>query len=133
MLLGVDLKKDRATLEAAYNDSRGVTAAFNLNLLHRVNRELEADFDVSAFRHQAFYNETLGRIEMHLVSRTAQTVRLNGTAIEFAEGETIHTENSYKYSIEEMRLMACRAGFRPAEVWTDADGLGERDFLRDTF
>lgn len=129
MLLGVDLKKDRATLEAAYNDSEGVTAAFNLNLLHHVNRELEADFDVPAFRHRAFYNEALGRIEMHLVSQAAQTVRLNGAAIEFAEGESIHTENSYKYSIEEMRLMACRAGFRPSEVWTDADGLFSLHYL----
>jgi dimethylhistidine N-methyltransferase len=122
MLVGVDLKKDAAVLHAAYNDSRGVTAAFNLNLLRRANRELDADFDLRRFRHYAFYNPGPGRIEMHLVSLRRQTVRLGDYRFEFAAGETIHTENSCKYSVEEFAALAAEAGFRAQRVWLDAKG-----------
>lgn len=119
MLVGVDLKKDPAVLHAAYNDAQGVTAEFNLNLLRRINRELGADFDVSAFRHHAFYNAEVGRIEMHLESLAAQRVTLAGRRIDFRRGETIHTENSYKYSVNEFRQLARSSGFEPQAVWTD--------------
>ena len=123
LLIGVDLKKDKGVLEAAYDDAQGVTAAFNLNLLARINRELGADFDLAQWQHRAFYNEQAGRIEMHLVSRVDQLVRLAGHTFEFAEGETIHTENSYKYSGEAFRNLAERAGFTTDTVWTDDDNL----------
>lgn len=123
LLIGVDLKKERRILEAAYNDAQGVTAAFNLNLLTRINRELGADFDLAQWRHRAFYNQAEGRIEMHLVSRTDQEVCLPGHTFAFAEGESIHTENSYKYSVEEFRDLAARAGFTTDTVWTDDDNL----------
>ncbi len=123
LLIGVDLKKDQATLEAAYDDALGVTAAFNLNLLARINRELGADFDLRQWQHKALYNPLAGRVEMHLVSRIAQQVTLLDRTFEFAEGETIHTENSYKYSVEEFRALAARAGFATDTVWTDADRL----------
>lgn len=119
MLVGVDLKKDPAVLHAAYNDAQGITAEFNLNLLRRINRELGADFDVSAFRHHAFYNAEIGRIEMHLESLAAQRVTLAGRRIDFRRGETIHTENSYKYSVDEFRQLARSSGFEPQAVWTD--------------
>ena len=120
MLVGVDLKKDASVLHAAYNDARGVTAAFNLNLLRRINRELGADFDLRRFRHYAFYNPAPGRIEMHLVSLRRQTVDVGAYRFEFAPGETIHTENSYKYSVVEFSALAADAGFRAAHVWQDA-------------
>ncbi|MGI9321536.1 MAG: L-histidine N(alpha)-methyltransferase [Thiogranum sp.] len=123
MLIGVDLKKDAELLRAAYNDSRQLTAAFNLNMLHRINRELDADFDVQAFSHHARYNEQEGRVEMHLVSNAVQAVAVAGQRFEFSAGETIHTENSYKYSIEEFRALAKSAGFVPEKVWTDDDKL----------
>jgi L-histidine Nalpha-methyltransferase len=123
MLVGVDLKKDPALLHAAYNDAAGVTAAFNLNLLARINRELGADFDLRGFRHYAFYNPAAGRIEMHLVALRAQRVRVAGHRFAFAAGETLHTENSYKYSLEEFRGLAAGAGFGSAKVWTDRKGL----------
>ena len=123
MLVGVDLKKDPALLHAAYNDAAGVTAAFNLNLLARINRELGADFDPRRFRHYAFYNPAAGRIEMHLVALQAHRVRVAGHRFAFAAGETLHTENSYKYSLEEFRGLAAGAGFRGAKVWTDREGL----------
>ena len=123
MLVGVDLKKDANVLHAAYNDARGVTAAFNLNLLKRINRELGGDFDLRRFSHYAFYNAPLGRIEMHLVSLGAQTVNVGDHRFGFAAGESIHTENSYKYSIAEFQALAARAGFRGAKVWTDRRGL----------
>jgi dimethylhistidine N-methyltransferase len=123
LLIGVDLKKDPALLDAAYNDARGVTAAFNLNLLDRINRELGADFDLSAFRHRAFYDEMHGRIEMHLESVKAQTVTIGGRVIHFREGETIHTENSYKYSVREFQELAGSAGLQPRACWTDTDRL----------
>ncbi|MFN7086233.1 MAG: L-histidine N(alpha)-methyltransferase [Burkholderiales bacterium] len=120
MLVGVDLKKDPALLHAAYNDAHGVTAEFNLNLLARINRELGADFDLSAFRHCAFYNAAAGRIEMHLTSLRAQRVTVGGRGFDFRPGETIHTENSYKYSVEEFQRLARTAGFEPAACWTDS-------------
>jgi L-histidine N-alpha-methyltransferase len=123
MLVGVDLKKDPALLHAAYNDAAGVTAAFNLNLLARINRELGADFELRRWRHYAFYNPALGRIEMHLVALAAHSVKLGEHRFAFAAGETIHTENSYKYSIEGFRELAAKAGFRSAKVWTDRRGL----------
>ena len=123
MLVGVDLKKDPAVLHAAYNDAAGVTAAFNLNLLARINRELGADFDPRRFRHYAFYNPAAGRIEMHLVALEAHSVRLGRHRFAFAEGETIHTENSYKYSPGEFTGLAAQAGFRGTRVWTDRRGL----------
>jgi len=120
MLVGVDLKKDPAVLHAAYNDAQGVTAAFNLNLLARINRELGADFELRRWRHYAFYNAALGRIEMHLASLGAQSVRIGRHRFRFASGETIHTENSYKYAAAEFQALARRAGFRPAKLWVDA-------------
>ena len=118
-LIGVDLKKDKAVLERAYDDREGVTAAFNLNLLRRFNRELGADFDLDGFRHLAFYDQELGRIEMHLVSRRRQTVRIGGETIAFAEGERVHTENSYKYSLDGFRDLAAGGGLAVERVWTD--------------
>ena len=119
LLIGVDLVKDPALLHAAYNDSRGVTARFNLNLLARANRELGADFALGGFWHSAFYQPALQRIEMHLVSRCAQQVRLGGERFDFDEGESIHTENSYKYSVAGFQALARRAGWAPQAVWID--------------
>lgn len=120
LLIGVDLIKDPAVLHAAYNDAQGVTAAFNLNLLARARRELDAQFDPEGFAHSAFYNAPLQRIEMHLQSRRRQVLRIGHTAYEFEEGETLHTENSHKFSIEGFRTLAAHAGFTPGPVWTDA-------------
>lgn len=120
MLVGVDLKKDHAVLDAAYNDAQGVTAEFNLNLLRRINRELGADFDPAQFRHVAFYDAGAGRIEMHLESLGAQTVTVAGRTFAFAAGERLHTENSCKYAVDEFRRLAAAAGFRPQQVWIDA-------------
>jgi dimethylhistidine N-methyltransferase len=130
LLIGVDLKKDVALLDAAYNDAAGITAAFNLNLLERINREVGADFELGAWRHRAFYNRTLGRIEMHLVSARAQTVRVGGEHFAFMAGETIHTENSYKYAIDEFQRLAAQAGCQPEAVWTDAGDLFSVHLLR---
>jgi L-histidine Nalpha-methyltransferase len=122
LIIGVDLQKSREVLEAAYNDSAGVTAEFNLNLLVRANRELGADFDLPLWRHQAIYNELEGRIEMHLVSEAAQTVHLGGREFHFARGEKIVTEYSYKYTLEGFTRLAVSAGFREASrVWTDPE------------
>ena len=129
MLIGVDLKKDSSILNAAYNDSRGVTARFNLNILSRINRELHSDFDVEQFEHVAFYNESESRIEMHLRSRIAQEVHINSHRISFREGETIHTENSYKYSIEDFRRLLRDTGFTPVQVWTDPQNLFSVHYL----
>lgn len=129
LLIGVDLKKSSETLEAAYNDSRGVTAAFNLNILVRINRELGANFDVDRFSHIAFFNEELGRIEMHLVSLTDQRVLIAGAEIAFRQGETIHTENSYKYSLAEFRKLAALGGFDVVKTWTDPQGLLSVQYL----
>jgi dimethylhistidine N-methyltransferase len=130
MIVGVDLHKDNAILHAAYNDAAGVTAAFNLNLLRRINRELDGTFDLDAFGHHAFYNAAERRIEMHLISRRAQTVRVGDAAFEFAEGETIHTEDSYKYGLDDFRRLAERAGFEPVTAWTDDDRLFSVHMLR---
>jgi len=119
LLVGVDLKKDARLLHAAYNDARGVTAAFNLNLLSRINRELGGDFKPRRFRHYAFYNAAPGRIEMHLVSLVPQTVNVGNHRFTFEAGESIHTENSYKYSVTGFRALAGRAGFKGGKVWLD--------------
>jgi L-histidine N-alpha-methyltransferase len=121
LLLGIDLRKDPAVLEPAYDDARGVTAAFNRNLLVRINRELGADFDPAAFRHHAFYNRERSRIEMHLVSTTGQRVRVGGRAFAFRAGESIHTENSYKYDVVEFARRAAGCGLRLDETWTDGN------------
>ncbi|KAA0011328.1 L-histidine N(alpha)-methyltransferase [Billgrantia pellis] len=123
LLIGVDLIKDRTVLDAAYNDAAGITAAFNLNLLERLRHEFDADVEPSRFQHQAFYNESDSRIEMHLVSRCDQTVRVAGERIRFVEGESLHTENSYKYSVEGFRRLAACAGFESRAQWTDPDAL----------
>jgi uncharacterized SAM-dependent methyltransferase len=117
--VGVDLKKDPTVLHAAYNDSRGVTARFNLNLLARINRELGGDFELRRWRHYAFYNAPLGRIEMHLASLKKQSVDVGQHRFSFSEGETIHTENSYKYSAEEFRALAASGGFAAPKLWMD--------------
>jgi dimethylhistidine N-methyltransferase len=123
LLVGVDLIKDPAVLHAAYNDAEGVTAAFNKNLLARANREFGADFDLSGFAHYAFYNPVEQRIEMYLVSLRHQSVDLAGTTIGIANGEAIHTENSYKYTVEGFAKLASRAGFIPRATWCDAENL----------
>ncbi|MBB4210546.1 dimethylhistidine N-methyltransferase [Rhodothalassium salexigens DSM 2132] len=119
MVLGVDLRKDPRILEAAYDDAAGVTAAFNLNLLTRLNRDLGADFEPGRFRHKALYNQDLHRVEMHLESLADQRVQVAGQTIAFAAGETIHTENSHKHTIETAQALAADAGFTPQRVWTD--------------
>jgi len=123
LLIGVDLKKEESRLEAAYNDRSGVTARFNTNLLTRINRELDANFDVDSFSHRARYNRELGRIEMHLISEIDQEVRIGAHRIAFREGEGIHTESSYKYTIDEFQTILRRAGFVCRKVWTDEDDL----------
>ena len=120
LLIGVDLIKDPALLHAAYNDARGVTAAFNLNLLARANRELGADFDLEQFAHSAFYNPPLARIEMHLMSRREQTVSFCGERFDFPEGDSVHTESSYKYTVPGFRQLARAAGWSPRALWVDA-------------
>jgi L-histidine Nalpha-methyltransferase len=120
LIIGVDLVKDVSVLNAAYDDAAGVTAKFNLNLLARINRELGANFDLASFSHEAFYNAERHRIEMHLASKKRQKVRVAGRAIEFRAGETIHTENSYKYTLDSFRALARGSGWNPVAVWTDA-------------
>jgi L-histidine N-alpha-methyltransferase len=118
-LLGIDLQKDPRVIEAAYNDRQGVTAAFNRNILVRINRELDADFDVEQFAHKAYYNVAHGRLEMHLVSGCDQVVRIGGRLFSFVKGESIHTENSYKYSVSALTALAETAGYRVERVWMD--------------
>ena len=129
LLIGVDLKKDVEILEAAYNDTAGITAEFNLNVLRRFNRELNADFELDAFRHRAIYNTELGRIEMYLVSQRAQIVTVAGSEIGFSAGEAILTECSYKYAVDEFAALAEQAGFELREVWTDDDRLFSVQYL----
>ena len=129
MLVGVDLKKDSSMLHAAYNDTQGVTAAFNLNILTRMNRELAADFNVGSFEHRAHYDEKAGRIEMHLVSKRDQRVHIGGRTFHFEKGESLHTENSYKYSIEEFQALAHGAGFHAAHWWVDPQALFSIHYL----
>ncbi|MEA3303294.1 MAG: L-histidine N(alpha)-methyltransferase [Pseudomonadota bacterium] len=130
LLIGVDLVKSDKILNAAYNDAAGVTAAFNLNLLRRINRELGANFTLDQFAHKAFFNREKSRIEMHIVSKVAQQVSIADCCFEFAAGETIHTENSHKYTIEDFQAMARRAGFEPVKVWTDAEKLFSLQFFK---
>lgn len=123
LVLGVDLKKDPGRLDAAYNDSAGVTAAFTLNLLRRMNRELQATFDLDRFAHDAFYNPVKGRIEIYVRSLAEQSVTVAGRSFAFAEGERIHTEYSYKYDVAQLRSLAQQSGFRLDKVWMDPDRL----------
>jgi len=119
LLIGVDLKKDKNILERAYDDSEGVTAEFNLNLLTRLNNEISADFDLQAWNHYSFYNSQQGRIEMHLQSMCEQVVSIRDHEFYFAENEKIHTENSYKYTVEEFQSLGLEAGLQPDKVWVD--------------
>lgn len=123
LIIGVDLEKDERVLYDAYNDAAGVTAKFNLNMLVRINRDLGGNFDLSGFKHRAIYNRERHRIEMHLISRKAQTVRLLGQTFSFRTGETIHTESSYKYSLERFAALARGAGWAPRKVWTDPQSM----------
>ncbi|TFY97602.1 L-histidine N(alpha)-methyltransferase [Ramlibacter humi] len=130
LLLGADLVKDPALLHAAYNDAQDVTAAFNLNLLARANRELGCRFDLRAFWHSSFYNAAERRIEMHLVSRKRQQVEVGGAEFELEEGFSLHTENSCKFTVDSLRRLALQAGFRPGAVWTDERRLFSVHWLR---
>ena len=123
MVIGVDLEKDERVLYDAYNDAAGVTARFNLNVMVRINRELGGNFDTNAFMHRAIYNRDRHRIEMHLISKKAQTVRVLGRSFSFRAGETIHTENSYKYSLERFTALARGSGWTALESWTDPAGM----------
>ena len=129
LLIGVDLVKDRGVLLAAYNDGLGVTAAFNLNLLRRINDELDGDFDVEAFRHRAVFNVEASRIEMHLVSLKDQEVRVAGNKIVFYQGEYIYTESSYKYTVDTFTDLARLAGYTPVKCWTDPEALFSIHYL----
>ena len=129
LLIGVDLKKDEALLNLAYNDCAGVTADFNLNMLTRLNRELSADFNLDQFRHHAFYNEAAGRIEMHLVSKTRQTAHITGHKIHFETDESIWTESSYKYTLAEFADLVSQAGFAVEKAWTDTNRLFSVQYL----
>src|SRR6266704_2952740 len=123
MIIGVDLEKDERVLYDAYNDAAGVTARFNLNVLERINRELGGNFDLSGFMHRSIYNKDRHRIEMHLISRKAQSVRLLGHNFSFRPGESIHTESSYKYSLERFTALARGADWKLRESWTDSAGM----------
>lgn len=123
MLVGVDLKKDPRILDAAYNDPAGVTAAFNLNLFERINRELGGDIDIAQYEHFAFYNETLGRVEIYIRSLVDQEVCIRGRRLRFGRGELVHTEYSYKYAASEFQALAANAGFAPVSAWIDPDRL----------
>jgi dimethylhistidine N-methyltransferase len=123
MVIGVDLEKDERLLYDAYNDAAGVTARFNLNVMVRINRELGGNFDINAFMHRAIYNRDRHRIEMHLIAKKAQTVRVLGRSFSFRAGETIHTESSYKYSLERFTALARGSGWKALESWTDPAGM----------
>ena len=129
VLIGVDLQKSEQVLHAAYNDSQGVTAEFNLNILNSMNKLTDADFNPECFSHRAFYNRELKRIEMHLVSKERQTVHVNGNAIAFDKGETLHTENSYKYSLQSFTALCNAAGFTLQQSWLDEDALFSVHYL----
>ncbi|WP_457353640.1 L-histidine N(alpha)-methyltransferase [Roseateles sp. P5_D6] len=122
LLIGIDLVKDHGTLHAAYNDAAGVTAAFNMNLLHRARQELGAEFPPDGFEHLAFYNPAYRRIEMHLRATRPLELSLGGEVYTFHEGETLHTEHSHKYTVSGFQSLAERAGFKPGKVWTDENG-----------
>ena len=130
MLIGADVKKDKAILDAAYNDAEGLNAAFNLNLLHRIAKELDSDIAIDDFEHVAFYNPDEGRVELYIRSLKDQTAVIAGRRFSFAAGEMIHTENSYKYAIPEFRALAARAGFSALDTWTDPDGKFSVHYLR---
>ena len=132
LLIGFDLKKDIETLLAAYDDQRGITSSFNKNLLSRINDELGGNFNLDTFEHVARYNENKGRIEMHLKSTTEQTVSINKELFEFLEGETIHTENCYKFTKESFTAMSSKAGLYPVKTWTDDQNLFAVMLLRTT-
>ena len=129
LLIGVDLHKSSERLHAAYNDASGVTARFNLNVLNRLNQLLDAEFEEAAFSHQAFYNADEQRIEMHLISDSEQSVRCNGSSIDFASGESIHTENSYKYTVEGFAELAAASGLSLEQSWFDEDRLFSVHYL----
>lgn len=129
MLVGVDLRKDPETLRAAYNDAAGVTAAFNLNLLARMQRELGAKLDIEAFGHRAVYNEARACVEMHIVSLAVQDIEIEGKKFSFHEGETIHSEDSHKYSVAGFQALAQAAGWRPSNLWRDPDALFSVHYL----
>lgn len=129
LLIGVDLIKDEAILNAAYNDAKGITAAFNLNLLDRLHDEFDAVVDSRNFSHRAFYNVQESRIEMHLVSKLSQSITIAGENFYFEEGETLYTENSYKYSVDGFRALAVRGGFHPRALWTDPQKLFSVHYL----
>ena len=129
LIVGVDLKKDKRVLEAAYNDAAGATSEFNLNLLKRINQTFGGTFDLEAFAHNAHYNAAAGRIEMHLYSLAFQSVRVGGHTFAFSAGELIHTENAYKYSVQEFQALVQNCGFVPLKVWTDANNLFSLHFL----
>jgi L-histidine N-alpha-methyltransferase len=130
MLIGADVKKDKRILDAAYNDAEGLNAAFNLNLLHRIAKELDSDIAIDDFAHVAFYNPSEGRVELYIRSLQAQSAVIAGRRFSFAAGEMIHTENSYKYAIDEFRALAARAGFQALDTWTDAEGKFSVHYLR---
>lgn len=130
LIVGVDLVKEPAVLNAAYNDAAGVTAKFNLNLLRRINRELNGNFDLQKFEHHAFYNRERGRVEMHIASIARQKVSVAGTTANFRPGESIHTENSYKYTLESFAALARGAGWMPQAAWTDLAQLFSVHLLR---
>lgn len=129
VLIGVDLHKSEHLLNAAYNDAQGITAQFNLNILNSMNNIVDANFKHQKFTHRAFYNEELNRVEMHLVSKEPQTVTVNGNVIEFDKGETLHTENSYKYSVESFTALSQAAGFTLKQSWLDDDKLFSVHYL----
>ncbi len=129
LLVGVDLKKDEDTLNAAYNDARGVTAEFNRNILHRINRELGSDFNPNGFQHSAIYRADKGCVETHLVCEQPQIVDVCGQSFPFEPGDKIHTENSHKYSVPEFQALAEEGGFVPRAVWTDADDMFSLHYL----
>ena len=129
VLIGVDLHKSEQLLNAAYNDAAGVTEEFNLNILNSINTLVDADFSRKNFLHRAFYNQKLMRIEMHLVSKGSQTVNINGSSIDFLQGETLHTESSYKYSLESFTVLSNAAGFKLQQSWLDEQKLFSFHYL----
>jgi uncharacterized SAM-dependent methyltransferase len=129
VLIGVDLQKPDHLLNAAYNDTQGVTAEFNLNVLNSINNIVNSDFNLDNFSHQAFYNSDQNRIEMHLVSKNSQTVTIDGNTIQFETGETIHTENSYKYSLTSFTELSAAAGFTLEKSWLDENQLFSVHYL----
>ena len=129
-LVGVDLKKPVSILLPAYDDAKGVTAAFTTNLLARINRELDGTFDVTRFAHEAIYNAEAGRVEIYLRSLAEQIVRVKGRSFVFAEGDRIHTENSHKYTVDEFQTLAAATGWRPVKAWTDEADLFSLHLLR---